>query len=136
MAATRNNGPKPPAPKKPIGMSAGPKPGKHEAAKFGHGAVDTTDDDEGGTIWHVGIKNGFSALFKAESKAEAKQKYLEYFGIIATDHRIVVTEATEEQIEEDAEKRRLLEEGRKSDADSDAEAAANKSKKSKGDDEE
>ena len=68
-------------------------------------------DDSGGTAYHVSIKNGFSALFTANSMNEARQKYIKHFGIISTEHEIKVAEATDEQVAEDEARKNALENG-------------------------
>lgn len=93
-----------------------PQPKVAPSTKKSAAPVVGRDDDhreEDGTTYHVSIKNGFSGLFTAESKDEARQKYIKHFGVISTEHKIVVQEATEDQIAEEQEKKDALENGKK-----------------------
>lgn len=53
---------------------------------------------EGDSFFHV-IKGVHSAIVKADSKGEAKQAFMELFGIVDTSEKIQVGEVDEDQLE-------------------------------------
>lgn len=50
----------------------------------------------GEKLYEVAIPKGYTAKFWARTPSEAKDKYVAYFGVIATEHKMRVDEATDD----------------------------------------